>query len=728
MPETNSSKLIRTSIWSDGASLSASQLSRKVVETTPEWMLKIVRRVTPSNPKEVAALINYGGGYETLCLVDGAPLPQDIHSVPRGVVDVVVASVKSEQSPDASENQISEYGVVTPEDEIMDHLVEGLTSYPEGVKIYLHSNEADCGLEGTWKEANDRNHIFRIWSRQDNAYSVQTIKRSKEDEENLWSAKGPALHKTNDSGVTNKQPMATEGRRTTPARPWEPHREELVPKATQVEEKAPPPPPRQSEAEKSGRGPSKTTGGKKQPPHQTEENRNIGEASPKRSRLTESMEKQELKQHNKSTNPAPGSPQHIALPGKVAAPAGATTRRVPAKRTIPIAEPIKIGAQSTQVKPAKRTIPTAIQPVVASVASSDNSKVRKNDNVGSKNPLTSAGGKEQSAYAKTLANQKATSQTVTKKPSGTDRKPVLGDGSFLHFSPREVILLCRAFEGKLTPAEIKKKTRNKRDGGAFYSMTDVRQAKKIMKSLDAEVVALRKDVKEHGAKESPPKQEATQSAKKQEDQENVKTKAATESAKKQEAIESAKKQEAIESAKKQEATTEKTAKKQEAIEESTTIQVTDSAKIQEAKDSPKIQEDKDTPKKMARGKEAKEAQVEQADKGQDTEEDDVEAKEGDDEDESDDRDSDKSDTSVKPTSLSSRTKRKKDTPKKMARGKETKRGAEVEPKEKAEDSDNSLSIEKPTISPARKKRKRSSVADTRKRGRARGSRGRTSIK
>ena len=43
----------------------------------------------------------------------------------------------------------------------------------------------------------------------------------------------------------------------------------------------------------------------------------------------------------------------------------------------------------------------------------------------------------------------------------------------------------------MTSAELKRKT--ERDGKPFYSETDVRQAKKIMKSLDAEIVAMRKE-------------------------------------------------------------------------------------------------------------------------------------------------------------------------------------------------------------------------------------------
>jgi hypothetical protein len=128
-PLYNSRRMLRTSVYTsnmtaDGNSsatyLKANQVCRKAVESSGEWMLKIARRFQPKTAvkkhQPFCLVLNYGGGLATLVLLDGHAMPTDVDSVPRIGIEVVVASVQSEESAALGEDRPDEYGILTPED------------------------------------------------------------------------------------------------------------------------------------------------------------------------------------------------------------------------------------------------------------------------------------------------------------------------------------------------------------------------------------------------------------------------------------------------------------------------------------------------------------------------------------------------------------------------------------------------------------------------------------
>jgi hypothetical protein len=105
-------------------SLTASALCRKVVEASGEWLVKICQRHPAARDNRKACiLVNYGCGYATLVLLNGAELESSssggehswkhVHPI---WVSVAVASVKSEESGNTSDARLQEYGIVSADD------------------------------------------------------------------------------------------------------------------------------------------------------------------------------------------------------------------------------------------------------------------------------------------------------------------------------------------------------------------------------------------------------------------------------------------------------------------------------------------------------------------------------------------------------------------------------------------------------------------------------------
>jgi hypothetical protein len=122
----NSRRIVRTSVFegstnNSNISLTASALCRKVVEASGEWLMKICSRhpvARDNNGQACTVLVNYGCGYATLVLMNGAELasPEDWKRHPIWV-SVAVASVKSEETDKTSEERVQEYGIVSADDE-----------------------------------------------------------------------------------------------------------------------------------------------------------------------------------------------------------------------------------------------------------------------------------------------------------------------------------------------------------------------------------------------------------------------------------------------------------------------------------------------------------------------------------------------------------------------------------------------------------------------------------
>ena len=130
----NSEKLVKVSLFMNDRPLSASEVSRRAVESQSEWLLKIARRFflreevealavkrdaskgSITYSRQAAAVINYGSQLATLVLVDGAEMPPDIRLLPRVRVELVVASVDSEIDHARYQSQVSKYGLVLSED------------------------------------------------------------------------------------------------------------------------------------------------------------------------------------------------------------------------------------------------------------------------------------------------------------------------------------------------------------------------------------------------------------------------------------------------------------------------------------------------------------------------------------------------------------------------------------------------------------------------------------
>ena len=116
--KVNSDRILLMSVWSSGAPLTVSQVCRKAVESSPEWMLKIAQRFhRPKTKKDRTAVLQfqYGAGYETLLLLDGATLPDGLSAAKAVVhpiaIESVVAPVASEDSPQEALQRRQKYGV-----------------------------------------------------------------------------------------------------------------------------------------------------------------------------------------------------------------------------------------------------------------------------------------------------------------------------------------------------------------------------------------------------------------------------------------------------------------------------------------------------------------------------------------------------------------------------------------------------------------------------------------
>ena len=115
--KVNSDRILRMSVWpSSGPPLTVSQVCRKAVESSPEWMMKISQRfhkVKTKKDRTVVIKLQYGAGYETLLLLDGAALPESVDdsSILSIAIESVVAPVATEASPELALMRRQTYGV-----------------------------------------------------------------------------------------------------------------------------------------------------------------------------------------------------------------------------------------------------------------------------------------------------------------------------------------------------------------------------------------------------------------------------------------------------------------------------------------------------------------------------------------------------------------------------------------------------------------------------------------
>ena len=109
----NSDRILRMSMRpGSGPPLTVSEVCRKAIESSPEWMAIIVQRFQ-ENDGEVAFKFQYGCGYETILLLDGAALPDDIDTMTVPItIEAVVAPTSTEDSIEATLSRPETYGVV----------------------------------------------------------------------------------------------------------------------------------------------------------------------------------------------------------------------------------------------------------------------------------------------------------------------------------------------------------------------------------------------------------------------------------------------------------------------------------------------------------------------------------------------------------------------------------------------------------------------------------------
>mmetsp|Transcript_23967 Transcript_23967/g.49810 ORF Transcript_23967/g.49810 Transcript_23967/m.49810 type:complete len:555 (-) Transcript_23967:408-2072(-) len=165
LPETNSKRVLRTVLYDEEtkAALAVSEVSRKAVEATPEWMLKIAKRVQHHHDRKSwpgCVIINYGIGYETLVVIDNAAMPSDLSTVPSIMVDVVVSTEKH------AHVRLDYFGYSLHQDSLQS-IVEGTQAEQEGipVKIYLHVTNVNCADTPSWSDVEDkRKSICRVSS------------------------------------------------------------------------------------------------------------------------------------------------------------------------------------------------------------------------------------------------------------------------------------------------------------------------------------------------------------------------------------------------------------------------------------------------------------------------------------------------------------------------------------------------------------------------------------
>ena len=115
--ETNSDRTLRMSVWADdegGRPLAVNEVCQKALELSPEWLIKITRRFQKS--RKAAVALQYGGGLETILLVDGGQLPDEMEKISTLLVECVVASIKSEETKELAMDRASSYGVASCSD------------------------------------------------------------------------------------------------------------------------------------------------------------------------------------------------------------------------------------------------------------------------------------------------------------------------------------------------------------------------------------------------------------------------------------------------------------------------------------------------------------------------------------------------------------------------------------------------------------------------------------
>lgn len=117
-PALNSNRVLRLSILPDGERKTrVGEFCRTAMELKCDWLVLLARRylTQPMERVPVRYRVNYGGGYETLVLLDGADVPtlQEWELSTKIVcVDVVVAHRKSEKTQQLSDERPVEYGVI----------------------------------------------------------------------------------------------------------------------------------------------------------------------------------------------------------------------------------------------------------------------------------------------------------------------------------------------------------------------------------------------------------------------------------------------------------------------------------------------------------------------------------------------------------------------------------------------------------------------------------------
>lgn len=121
--KANSDRILRMSVWpSSSPPLTVSEVCRKAIESSPEWMVKITHRALAKfkakKDRPSAVKVQYGAGYETIVLLDDAILPENVDTMTHPIaIESVVAPVVTEESLEATLTRRQKYGIISFGDE-----------------------------------------------------------------------------------------------------------------------------------------------------------------------------------------------------------------------------------------------------------------------------------------------------------------------------------------------------------------------------------------------------------------------------------------------------------------------------------------------------------------------------------------------------------------------------------------------------------------------------------
>lgn len=121
-PALNSSRMLRCNLYKNGREkLKVADFVRMALETNVDWIVLVARRYFVGRSKQARSLrlrINYGAGFETLVLLDGASMHSlddilDTSATKMLYMESVIAHQKSQESQELNDSRPEDYGVVT---------------------------------------------------------------------------------------------------------------------------------------------------------------------------------------------------------------------------------------------------------------------------------------------------------------------------------------------------------------------------------------------------------------------------------------------------------------------------------------------------------------------------------------------------------------------------------------------------------------------------------------